>query len=232
MKLPILLAYFKKEELHPGTLDQRVVFTRDPDNERYKQNIQSEITLVSGKEYKIIDILKQMILYSDNEAAGLLEEQINIADIQKVFTDIGITFPPFVDGAFDNNVRVVDYASFFRVLFNASYLNAYHSKQVLKMLTQTSFEDGLVRGIGDSEIAVAHKFGERSLYGKNGIERMQLHDCGIVYYPSHPYLMCIMTRGYSWTKLKEVVGDISHMIYTVVDKAYTTSASPSSTKYK
>jgi hypothetical protein len=58
-------------------------------------------------------------------------------------------------------------------------------------------------------LAVAHKFGEREL--PNGIK--QLHDCGIVYLPKHPYLLCIMTRGTDYDRLSTVISTISKKIY-------------------
>jgi hypothetical protein len=56
---------------------------------------------------------------------------------------------------------------------------------------------------------VAHKFGERG-----GIEGgQQLHDCGIVYSQSGPYVLCIMTRGRSLEELKTVIADLSKIVY-------------------
>jgi hypothetical protein len=39
---------------------------------------------------------------------------------------------------------VIDYASFFRVLFNASYLNRKDSEKALALLTKVAFRDGLI----------------------------------------------------------------------------------------
>ncbi len=52
---------------------------------------------------------------------------------------------------------------------------------------------------------------------------MQLHDCGIVYYPEHPYVLCLMTRGYNWDKLKEVLHQASNIVYQAVEQQYTIS---------
>jgi hypothetical protein len=69
-------------------------------------------------------------------------------------------FPKIIDGMFDNNIRVKDYATFFRVLFNSSYLNKKNSEWVLELLSTTEFNSGIVAGLSP-DIQVAHKFGER-----------------------------------------------------------------------
>ena len=220
MKLPLLLAYFKKEERDNGFLETKVTFTINWTSDDYKQNIIPDKRLKAGQQYKIIDIINQMILYSDNEASIFLEKNIDESEFRKVFTDIWIEFPPINDWNFDNNIRVVDYASFFRVLFNSSYLNRENSEKVLNILTKTRFKDGLVAGIDNDDIVISHKFGERSIFGNNGIERKQLHDCWIVYYPWHPYVLCIMTRWYDRDKLKWVLQEVSSIVFQRVDEAY------------
>lgn len=220
MKLPLLLAYFKKSETENWFLEKKVTFTKNWTSEEYKQNIMPKKRLKAGQEYKIIDIIKQMIEYSDNEASIFLEKNIDENEFKKVFTDIWIQFPDIIDWGFDNNIRVVDYANFFRVLFNASYLNRENSESVLNLLTKTIFKNWLVAGVSDRNISISHKFGERSIFWNNGIERKQLHDCWIVYYPEHPYLLCIMTRWYDRNKLEIVLQEVSSIIYEKIDETY------------
>ncbi len=220
MKLPLLIAYFKKSEKEPEFLEKKLKFTKNWTSNEYKQNVVPKKRLDVWKEYKIIDIIHQMIEYSDNEASIFLEKNIDTNEFMNVFTDIWIQFPPITDEGFDNNIRVVDYSAFFRVLFNASYLNRENSEKVLNLLTKTDFKDGLVAGVNDKNIAISHKFWERSIFWNNWIERMQLHDCWIVYYPKYPYLLCIMTRWYDWNNLKEVLQEVSSIIYQKVDESY------------
>lgn len=220
MKLPLLLAYFKKDEIENGFLDTVVTFTKNWSSDDYKQNIPPEKRLQVGHQYKIIDIINQMIQYSDNEASIFLERNISENEFKKVFTDVWIEFPPFNNWIFDNNIRVIDYSAFFRVLFNASYLNREASEKVLSMLTKTKFKDWLVAGVSDEDILIAHKFGERSIFWNNGIERKQLHDCWIIYYPKHPYILCMMTRWYDRNKLKSVLQEVSSIIFEKVDDSY------------
>ena len=83
------------------------------------------------------------------------------------------------------------------------------SEKALQILASADFHKGIVAGVPAGTI-VAHKFGERA-FADNNIK--QLHDCGIVYSPSGPYLVCIMTRGASFEVLEDVIAGVSAILY-------------------
>ncbi|MCF7834454.1 class A beta-lactamase-related serine hydrolase [Candidatus Gracilibacteria bacterium] len=219
MKVPLMLAYFKKSENDPFVLDQKKLFEGNPEEKEFKQNIPPTKLLKHNKEYTVGEMIEYMIRYSDNRASIELEKMMPLDDYKRVFIDIGSNFPDFNNGSFDNNIRVKDYAGFFRILFNSSYLNLENSQRALKLLSQVSFDDGLKAGIPNN-IKLAHKFGERGIMGADGIEQKQLHDCGIIYYPQHPYILCIMTRGYDRDQLVSTINELSSIVYGGVDKIY------------
>jgi hypothetical protein len=105
----------------------------------------------------------------------------------------------------DKNFSVTPkvYAGFFRVLFNSSYLSRDFSEATLNMLSQTEFNKGITAKL-PSNIRVSHKFGIRE---ENGLK--QLHDCGIVYYPKTPYLLCVITKGFDYDKMAAAIANIS-----------------------
>lgn len=219
MKLPILIAYMKKAESIPWFLDQKISYKKDKALPDYKQNIPPEEQLQEWEEYTLREICEYMIKYSDNHASSFLEKNIPFEDLQKTFTDIWVSFPEFKNWQFDNNVKIVDYASFFRILFNASYLNRQNSEKALKLLSQIEFQQWINQWLPD-EILVSHKFGERGIVWSNWREEKQLHDCGIIYYPNHPYVLCVMTRGYSRDVLKDTISEVSNMVYNEVRVQY------------
>lgn len=77
------------------------------------------------------------------------------------------------------------------------------------MLSKTSFKKGLVAGV-PKNIMVSHKYGERLYVDSN---EAQLHDCGIIYFPQTPYLLCIMTRGENFAELENTIKEISKNVY-------------------
>lgn len=149
-----------------------------------------------------------MIKYSDNSAAVILNQYITPEQFKKAYLDLGIEIPSNQQ----YSVSVRTYASFFRILFNATYLSRELSEKALQILSQSTFKDGLRGGV-PSNITIAHKFGER---GTEEYEK-QLHDCGIVYYPEKPYLLCVMTRGKDFEKLGQAIQSLSRIIYEKIN---------------
>jgi beta-lactamase class A len=131
MKLPLLLVYLKKIEQNPDIRNEKIMYREDPIESKYIQNIVPTKKLVDNEAYSIRELLEYMIRYSDNKASLLLERNISVEDYKKAFTDNNMLFPDLIDGKFDNNLKVIDYAKFFRVLFNGSYVNKELSNYAL-----------------------------------------------------------------------------------------------------
>jgi hypothetical protein len=93
-------------------------------------------------------------------------------------------------------------------LFYASYLNIEFSQKALDFLTRTKFKDGLSHGVS-SDVRVAHKFGVRD----DGSGVVQLHDCGIVYHPAGPYILCVMTKGTNYEQQAHYIQDVAARVY-------------------
>jgi hypothetical protein len=156
-----------------------------------------------------------MIVHSDNNAYFLLFSGIDPKVLHRVYTDLGLEVPKVRSR--DDYMTVNEYASFFRILFNASYLTREYSEKALKYLSEVDFPYGIVAGTPPG-IPSALKFGERTL-GNSG-EIKQLHDCGIVYYPGHPYLLCVMTRGASFEFLDDTIREIARAAFEEMDRQY------------
>lgn len=209
LKLPVMIAYLKQSEIDPQILKKTYTYT-DPVDRNSEENIKPQEPVMKGKTYTVDDLLKNMIVFSDNNAMALLVENLPLQTQDRAYTDLGITIPG-VRGT-EDYMSVIDYASFFRILYNASYLSKDNSQKALSLLTKVDFSDGIRAGI-PKEVVVANKFGERQLG-----QTQQLHDCGIVYFNDHPYLLCVMSRGNDFTKLTSSIKDISHLVYSEVDK--------------
>jgi beta-lactamase class A len=101
-----------------------------------------------------------MIIYSDNSATNLLFNNIDHNALKDVFSDLGLKFDE--QTATSDFISPKQFSLFFRILFNASYLNRSYSESALELLSQTTFKDGLEAGV-PKNIEISHKFGEREL---------------------------------------------------------------------
>jgi len=211
LKVPVMMAYFKKAETDSAFLSKEISFT--PGSVLPQTIIPHETDLVPGKSYTVIQYIERMIINSDNQALTILEEHIPNELIDKITIDLGIETADASTS--ENYMSVKSYASLFRMLFNGSYLNKEYSEKALSILSKVTYDKGLVAGV-PPHISVAHKFGERELLG--GVK--QLHDCGIVYYPNRPYLLCVMTRGSTFEMLNVIIKSISQTIFETTKQYY------------
>lgn len=212
-KVPLMIALLKQAETETNLLDRLVKFDLTNDY-NLNQNIKPSQTLVFGNKYSIKDLIYRMIVYSDNNAFTFLTKIVSPVQLDKVYTNLRLLNPRVVKD--DEFQSVQTYESFFRILYNASYLNRDSSQWALDVLSKSEFRTGLVSGV-PQEVKVSHKFGEKSDASEGTV---QLHDCGIVYYPRHPYLLCVMSKGPNFELLDDVIANISQITFSEVDRQH------------
>jgi hypothetical protein len=108
------------------------------------------------------------------------------------------------------------------VLYNSTYLGRENSERALKLLSETDFSEGIESGVPNN-VLVSEKFGEVRMTDANGnLLGKQINNCGIVYYPGHPYLLCVMTKGQGddVKGLEGVVASISRIVYKGMQTLY------------
>lgn len=212
LKVPVMMAFYRFSEKDPSVLSERIKFSSFKDIGRV-QYVIPEKTLVLEESYTIDELIRMMIVYSDNQAMALLLDHLPAEYMKDLFSILGFKSESLDDPGLMLTVK--EYASFFRILFNSSYLSRENSEKALTLLSESGYGNGLVSGLPEG-VRAAHKFGE---FG-TGQGVKQLHDCGIVYFPEHPYLLCVMTRGERFHDLESAVSDISRFVYGKIDEQF------------
>ncbi len=217
-KLPTLMSYYALSENDPGLLKSRLMVDerRQFDSYYFEQRYKPTERIVPGQEYSIEELIERMVVNSDNVALELLNNHLlevspGVDVLVETFKELGL----LPDDTLNIEIPVKRYASIFRNLYYSSYLSPELSNRALDVMSKVRFDKGLEAGV-PKDLTVSHKFGERR-YEEAGREIFQLHDCGIVYYPDNPYLLCIMTKGVNFEELEKVIADISKMFYEEVD---------------
>jgi len=209
LKVPLMVSYLKLAETDPSVLKKTYSFDAASD-EVHLQNFKPQHPILAGVPYTVAELLKSMVADSDNNAAQLLSSHADDDLINEIFSMFKYSPPKNVLG--QGYLTPRNFTYFLRVLYNATYLDQSSSEQALAIMASSTFADGLRAGL-PQDIKVADKFGEREL-GSNNVE---LHDCGIVYYPDHPYALCIMTRGTDFDTLEKLIADLSRDVFDFVN---------------
>jgi len=207
MKVPLMIGVLKRLEHEPSLLQRKIRYEGGDIHEF--QHVRPEQVLTPGASYTVDDLIGRMIAYSDNDSALLLADHFGMASLEDTMAELGIPVEP----GRSELMSLRSFSAFFRVLYNASYLSDHMSEQALGYLARSGFDRGIRAGI-PADTAVAGKFGEYSAGA------YQLHEFGIVYYPDHPYLLGVVTKGGTTESLPRVIQEISRAIYEDIHRQH------------
>jgi beta-lactamase class A len=212
-KMPVVIAALVQADGDPGFLARTIKYAGG-DEERDPGFLNPESNLEHGRSYSVDELLRRIARFSDNAAANLLARALPPGTLERVYADLGVD--PGHIAAADFVLSPQEYGSFFRVLYNASYLSRNSSERALRYLEESTFELGLVAGV-PAGVHVSHKFGVWE-DGKPGSPApLQLHDCGIVYHPNRPYLLCVMTTGKNYVRMATAIEEVSRFVWREVE---------------
>lgn len=209
LKVPLAMLIMHEADKNPALLQQQVTYTGE--GEDFSQHFPPEQAPIKGATYTISQLMDYMVLYSDNGATMALFKVVQSEYFDEIFKMLGI--PVTQDDVNGNFISVKQYSTFLRILFNASYDSADSSEQILKAMSQTTFTQGLRAGVPNN-VVVSHKFGEAV---DPDTKEDELHDCGIIYYPNKPYLLCVSVRGNDYDDMAATIAAISQTTYQEVD---------------
>jgi len=217
LKVPLMIAYFKWAESNPLVLRKTLKITGKGEEKGQRQGDQ-EKKLEAGQAYSVNDLIFRMIAHDDADAYALLYANLPSSRFEKIFSDLYVEYDPNKQ---DDSISLNAFSVFFRVLYNASYLNEDMSEKALRYLSKSSFRSGMAAGIPPN-IEIASKQGERKVSvvttDGDGKELSQLHEFGIIYHPNRPFLLGVMVRGENSDQLAKIVRDITRLVYEEVDK--------------
>jgi len=206
-KIPIIMAYYHKKE----RLDMKedpVVTIQEEDLDRDFGTLWQKGV---GTEINIDEAVRRAIIDSDNTAIKLISKQIEKEDFDAVYAGLDIDLMLQEDTVV---INAKQFSSLLKALYFSSLLNKENSQKILDLMTKTRFHDKLPAGVPAS-VPVAHKIGTLIT------ENKMFMDCGIVYVPRRPYLLCMISVTDEKTA-RERMKTISKEVYTYV----TTSVAP------
>lgn len=233
LKILIAMAYYKQAESDEALLSQEITYKGEYEDKRnFPIEGNENKTLLKDNTYTIKDLLQKMLSYSDNvsqyfltyDVADKVSDSIKVNTIEKLglswekseSEDLTSLLDYWVkDTDMDFLISAKEYSSILRILYNASYLDDEYSNEVLNLISKSDYTYGLVAKL-PKDLTVAHKFGY-STFNSSGV---YLYDCGIIYYPDHPYILCVMAKGDDRITLEGIISEISSFVYQKLDAIY------------
>lgn len=211
LKLPIVITFLRLSEERDDVLLSQELMYNDQTVLDNGQVFPPEEIIKANTPYTAEELIERIMKYSDNFALELLHQHIESLGqgrdlVVDTYKDLGIIETSALNVS---SVSTKGYSSIFRLLYNSSFLNKKNSEKLLGFLSESTFNQGLRAGL-PVDTKLAHKFGEREI---SATGEKQLHDCGIVYYPENPYLLCVMTKGKNMTDLTNIIKYISNEVY-------------------
>lgn len=204
VKVPVVMAYYRQIEetgLSFGNtvirLDERDI---DPDfGTLWKRGVGATLTYDEAVRLSLIE--------SDNTASLALANRVQQQYFDAVYEGLDIDFTKV-----DNRVIISpkQYASILKALYLSSVLSYESSHAILDLLTKTKWNDKLPAGV-PAEVPVAHKFG---VFAEKGVYQ----DCGIVFVPKRPYVLCMMSVS-SEEEARSRMVSLSRTVYEFVSNA-------------
>jgi len=217
-KVPMMMQYYKRAESDPALLSTKGVLTGSVDLNGGVE-IKPSQTPSYGQSYSVDELISLMIKYSDNISFQMLSQNMSDSDLSAVYRDLQVRYSESNTSAADF-MTPYQFSLFLRTLYNATYLDANYSQKALTLLSQSDFKDGLVAGV-PSNVTIAHKFGVLTQHNGDVLLERELHDCGIVFDATTPYLMCVMTKSNGeLSQAERVIADLSAIAYKEMKDGY------------
>ncbi len=208
VKLPVFIFFLHAADLDPALLDRSLSYTGSLDIA--DSVTEASQTIEPDTPYSIRELLRKMIVYSDNRSYVVLTREMNVLASKTAYTTfrdldvLQLMLKP------DSYIPISLYAKLYAVLYNMGYLSRDMSQFALQLLSDAVFHEGIVAGLPEGT-RVAHKFGYSNLENEQ-----QLHDCGIIYNPKMAYILCLMTTGPDLEKANSAIVEVTRMVNDAV----------------
>lgn len=203
LKVPIMAAVLKKVERGELSLDQKIKIMEEDIN----LNSGSLGSKGAGYELTLKEILVFLIKESDNTALTTLSRRFLTQD-EILEANLALGIP--LTNAHTAQIGPKHYGNILRALYYSSYVRRTFSDLALSLMSDTEYDEQIPTGV-PKEVPVAHKVG---VYKEEGI----YHDCGIIYHPIKPYLLCVMSKGTTRTEANFIIPRLSEAVYSNVDE--------------
>lgn len=188
VKVPIMLEYFRQRD--KGALkDDTTVPLKDGD---IVGGAGVLFELHRGVQLTLLDLLRLMIVISDNTASNIMLDRVGMDEINAFMKSLGLNdtvigrkFMIDPNAKFSKNfTSVQDMVKLYEILYRGGILSEQSRKEALDILSRQQYREKIPLLL-PKKMKVCHKTGEIS-----GVR----HDCALVMFEKAPYILCVLTE--------------------------------------
>ncbi|HWQ27482.1 MAG TPA: serine hydrolase [Dehalococcoidia bacterium] len=147
------------------------------------------------------EALRAMMAVSDNVAAVLLQDRVGERFVNETLSQLGAQDTALLSD--DLPTTAADQALLMEAIARGEAVSREASQEMLNLLGSETFDFGLPQGLPEGTL-VAHK---------TGLWHNATHDAGIVFAPSGPYVIAVLTDGGFESDAADVIADVSRIVY-------------------
>lgn len=200
LKLPVAMAVAKKVDAGQWQWDNKLVLMASDKDDKFGDLYKEE----TGSVFTIEELVRRSLVDSDNTAHFILIRNLELEEIEDVYTHMGLD--GFLDS--DGSISAKRYSVILRTLYNASFLTDNGSQKLISFLTDEPFADYLKSGLA-KDVKFAHKIGIDT-------DKKVYLDSGIVYLKDRPYILIVMTKSKEELDAKAIMKNISEKVFNYV----------------
>ena len=208
VKVPLAMAIYKMEEQGKLKFDDSyslIELDLDSDfGQLYKVGADNEFTLE--------ELVAIMLTHSDNTALRALFHVMELHGVKDPLADVyaamGWDYNDFGTKVTYIDINMKTLSNMFMSLYNAVYLSTTDSQKILRYLSQSDFNDQIVSGV-PKDMLISHKIGVNE-------KDKTYSDCGIVYAPARPYIICVGSVGAPKKDADSFMKSVSRTVYEYV----------------
>ncbi|MBI5399970.1 serine hydrolase [Candidatus Saganbacteria bacterium] len=207
-KVPVMVTAFHLADAGQLDLNQKIVLRKTD-----KQGGSGILRwLRSGRTYTIQNLIRMMIVISDNTATKMIVDQVGCARINGfVNTDLGLAQTQVVDptmlndptGEVFNRTSPCDMARLAAMIEKGTHWQKSSRQQMLTYMKSQRYRWGLWRGV-PAGIKIADKTGN--------LDNV-FNDAGIIYSPAGRYALAIFTRDIKSREAREIFRRVGTAVY-------------------
>jgi len=213
-KLPLLSSIYLEIEGNPHiNLKTKITYSKEDTSKHVQSNADLIQSLQDGIQYSLEELIRKMIVESDNHSTFLLSNFFGTKVVSRTYDLFSIKYMK------KNKLIYLtpkEYSKILRDLFFSHTNIKRNSQHILSLLKKAEFKGGLKSIKKNKNIEVANKFGVRK-NNDNDEKLYQLHDCGVIFYPGRPYILCIMTKGPVLKNLIKTIALLSNITFRHIE---------------